>query len=99
MKIKKFKLFQLKRSFWRSNSMSKILKRDKIQVNLNNYVVAYEGEIEQEGSKPPLEELFYKFNMDYPENFEGRSMSVSDIIFIDNKYYFCDSIGWEKLEL
>lgn len=51
-----------------------------------------------------LEGIYEVFNLDHPNDFKGRSLSVSDIVQIidsdekSNGYYFCDSIGWKKLE-
>lgn len=45
-----------------------------------------------------LDYLFEKFNVDHPKDFEGHSMSVSDIVKIcdinEIRYYYCDSFGW-----
>lgn len=47
-----------------------------------------------------LNYLFEKFNVDHPDHYIGHSMSVGDVIRIDNietkeiKYYYCDSFGW-----
>ena len=71
----------------------------KDKINLNDYEVAYEGEIEVTSSiNNTLEELFEIFNIRHPEDYKGRSLSVSDIVEIDGNNYYCDSIGWVKLE-
>lgn len=44
-----------------------------------------------------LEELFEEFNMNRPSDFDGHSMSVSDVVTVDGIAYFCDSIGWKEL--
>lgn len=45
-----------------------------------------------------LEELFYKFNTDMHPLFRGHSMSTSDIVVTDKGAYFCDSIGFKKVD-
>ena len=45
-----------------------------------------------------LEELFEIFNVRRPKDFERRSMSISDIVEIDGKNYYCDFVGWEELK-
>lgn len=50
-----------------------------------------------------LENLFYIFNMQHPENFRGHSLSVSDIIELDGKLYVVQRLGfrlvnWEGVE-
>ena len=46
-----------------------------------------------------LENLFERFNISVlqPKDFTGRSMSVSDIVELDGKYYYCDHIGFKKI--
>lgn len=43
------------------------------------------------------EDAFYDFNMNYPDDYEGRSLSVSDIVVLDGAGYYCDSIGFVEL--
>ena len=49
-----------------------------------------------------LEDIYRIFNVGHPENFKGRSLSVSDIVEIvsgnvDTGYYYCDTIGFKKI--
>lgn len=53
-----------------------------------------------------LEDIFEIFNLHHPEDFNGHSLSVSDIVQIINEpdkeedgFYFCDSFGWRKLNI
>ena len=68
----------------------------KEKFNFNkDYSLVYEGEIEvDENVNNTLEELFEIFNIRRPEDFKGHSLSVSDIVEIYGKYYYCDSHGW-----
>ena len=51
-----------------------------------------------------LEDVYRKFNLDRPRDFQGRSLSVSDIVevkiskTIEDGFYFCDSFGFQKVE-
>lgn len=49
-----------------------------------------------------LEDVYRMFNTDHPEDYTGRSLSVSDVVEItDGKrkgFYFCDNIGFEKID-
>ena len=69
----------------------------KKYISLDDYKMVYEGEIQTEDFDKALEELFIKFNTDHPKDFKGHSLSVSDLIEIDNKLYYCDSIGWQDI--
>lgn len=49
--------------------------------------------------KETLELLFERFNtQDKPSNYTGHSMSVGDIVEIDNNVYICVNFGWNKIE-
>lgn len=63
---------------------------------LGDYVPVWRGNIESETVDEALDKLFYIFNMDRPKEFCGRSMSVSDVVMLDGKYYYCDSFGWSE---
>ena len=41
------------------------------------------------------EENDCKFNYGYPD-FKGHSLSVGDIIAIENEYFYCDIDGWSR---
>lgn len=65
--------------------------------NFNDYELKYEGDIEVEDVNKTLEDLFRIFNIERPQDFTGHSLSVSDIIELDNKYYYCDNVGWTDI--
>jgi len=52
-----------------------------------------------------LEIIFRQFNRVTEEDckrlefigFKGHSISVSDVVKIDDEYYYCDSFGWENI--
>ncbi len=44
-----------------------------------------------------LDEVFRIFNLNQPDDYHGRSVSVSDIIMIDNRMYYVDDIGFKKV--
>lgn len=47
--------------------------------------------------------LWEVFNVKYPVGYRARSLSVSDIIRLEDtetntvKYYYCDNFGWEEI--
>ena len=50
-----------------------------------------------------LEDVFRMFNLEKPEGYEGRSLSVSDVVGIidengETHYHYCDSIGFKKIK-
>lgn len=66
-------------------------------VKLENYDLVYDCDV-QSSYEVPLEDLYFIFNERRPEDFEGHSMSVSDVVWIDGTYWYCDDIGWKKLD-
>ena len=64
------------------------------------YDKVYDGSID--GST--LEDVFCIFNFSRPVGFKGHSLSVSDIVEViqssetEPGFYFCDSIGFQKVE-
>lgn len=49
-----------------------------------------------------LEDVYSLFNLSPPVDHRGRSMSVSDVVAIvkesGNEYFYCDNIGFKKVE-
>ena len=65
----------------------------------DNYKKIYNGNIES--NRPTMEildDLYEIFNTDHPRDFKGRSLSMSDIVYINNEYYHCQSCGWRKID-
>ena len=70
------------------------------EINSNIYDCVFSGDVECGG----LEDIFQKFNIDHPNGYSGRSLSVSDIVEIveaedvEKGFYYCDSIGFSKVD-
>ena len=69
----------------------------KDKINLDDYEVVYEGELDYTEIPNVLEELFDIFNIRRPEDFSGHCMSVSDIVEVEGKNYYCDAVSWVEL--
>jgi len=50
-----------------------------------------------------LDDIFKTFNLDRPLDFTSRSISVSDIVFIQfsacGQYWYCDTYGWKQIAI
>ena len=69
--------------------------------NLSDYIKVYEGNVKLFSDCQPddiLEQLFVEFNRNRPDDFEGHSLSPSDVVKLDSKYYYCDLFGWKEVE-
>lgn len=64
------------------------------KMNRDMYDLVWEGETEADG----LEDVFEQFNLHRPDDFEGHSLSVSDLVERDDGLYFVDSIGFKPVE-
>ena len=68
-------------------------------LSLDDYQTVYEGDDPCTTTIDAfLEGLFTKFNLHKPEDFRGHSMSVSDIVEVDGKMYYCDSVGFTEMK-
>lgn len=76
------------------------VKRTGGRIRSEIYHKVFDGDVECSG----LEDVYFMFNENRPESFTGHSLSVSDIVEIENSdivekgYYFCDSFGFKKID-
>lgn len=59
-----------------------------------NYDLVYTGSLDEFEGENKLEAIYTKFNLDRPEDFKGHSLSVSDIIVMNNEANYVDSYGF-----
>lgn len=68
-------------------------------VKLEDYKAVYTGQISGNDPDEILEKLYMMFNIDHPADYTGRSLSVSDIVALEDAgTYFCDSFGWKQID-
>ena len=69
-----------------------------MSVKGSDYQMMYQGVLEAQDT---LEDLYIKFNIDRPEDFEGHSMSTSDVVILkrdgEMKAYYVNDIGFREL--
>ena len=72
------------------------------EVRMEIYDEVYEGEIQAHrlGDEYTLEVLYEELNVhrERRPDFKGHSLSVSDVVELNGVRWFCDSIGWQRLE-
>lgn len=59
-----------------------------------NYDLVYSGSLDDFEDSNKLEAIYTKFNLDRPEDFKGHSLSVSDIIVMNDEAHYVDSFGF-----
>lgn len=68
--------------------------------SLKDYNKVYSGSLFRSLSETitdHLERLFTIFNLQHPVDFRGHSLSVSDVVKIDGRYFYCDLFGWKEI--
>ena len=56
------------------------------------------GTAEADTHDKALASIWRQFDLDHPADFKGRSLSVSDVVLLDeDTLFYCQSVGWQKL--
>lgn len=66
-------------------------------VKIANYEKVYEFDL-QSVREITLEDIYELFNISRPSDFQGHSLSTSDVVRYKDEFWYCDSIGWKKLD-
>ena len=81
--------------FFGLDEIKRLTKSDTLDCSI--YDKLFSGEVDCNN----LEDVYRMFNTDRPKGYTGRSLSVSDVVEItDGKnkgFYFCDNVGFEKI--
>lgn len=101
-----FEIYQLKKSddniYIRFESLERLAELGQ-KPDFSNYDKIYEGDMSTVNARgdtvgDKLEAVFVKFNLNRPEDFKGHSLSVSDVVVMDDKAYYVDSVGFQPLK-
>ncbi len=100
-----YAILQLKRSEETTPyrfASSASLQRRNLEPEIDHYEVVYVAPLpEFTNLNVLLEGLYYTFNMERPQDFQGHSLSVSDVVVIQRSgsvsCHFVDSIGFQEL--
>ena len=94
----KFKLYQIKDVENCSYSFLGFKDAKQFGFTLDDYEVVYDNEVKISSDvEDMLETIFYILNCHRPEDFTRRSMSVSDVVELNGKYYYTDTIGFREI--
>lgn len=98
-----YEIYQPKEPTFRVDENQKDYNREDYKNVYAEFLMEDDG-----GDYKILEKLFEMFNIRRPQNYDGRSMSVGDIVALKDhwadqeekpRYYICDSFGWNKINL
>lgn len=91
-------LFNRYEDFWHKASRKYPNKDDKLGLyNVVYEIKNYNNPTMDNSLISICDDIFYIFNMMIPEGFNGHSLSVSDIIQIDDRYFYVDSFGFKEV--
>lgn len=68
--------------------------QDTKDINASIYDEVFSGDVDCSG----LEDVFQKFNTEGHPLHRGHSLSVSDIVTTEDGAYYCDSVGFQKVD-
>ena len=74
-------------------------------IDLQSYQVAYESTMNLKDNDETfdvitiLESIYHEFNNNHPKNYRNRSLSVGDIVKLQDEYYMVESVGFQKIEV
>ncbi len=69
------------------------------KISADNYNLIYESTITAEQTpEETMEKLFSSLQSDKPADYRGHSLSVSDVIVLNDTAYYVDFIGFKKLD-
>ena len=102
-----FEIYQLKRGmenhYIRFETLEELAARGE-KPDFSRYEKIYEGNesmLDLHSGKKTLDKLeaiFEKFNIARPDDFMGHSLSISDVVVMNDKAYYVDEIGFQPLK-
>lgn len=102
--VKTFEIYQIRRvdetRDVRFEPYERLLKAG-LKPDFKTYDKMYEANVSMLSGKSTgekLESAFYVFDQERPEDFKGHSLSVSDVVVLDDTAYYVDSVGFKPLK-
>ena len=88
-----------------ANALMRYLEKQNIAPSIDNYEILYRGNLPTGKRSVPqpelLKQLYQKFNCAQPMDYHGHSLSVSDVILLNQagkiSAHYVDSIGFREL--
>lgn len=85
-------------AFRPSEELMRFQGSDRVESGIYNRV--FQGIVDCKS----LEGVYYMFNVNHPDGYTGRSLSVSDVVqvihspSVEPGFYFCESFGYKKID-
>lgn len=102
----RFRIYQINPSRIRSvpyafRSCAEMWEAGYRQPAARDYDLVYDGQMTVSGGEADselLETIYRRFNLDHPEDYPGRSLSMSDVVELydsgSRRYFYCDRMGF-----
>ena len=96
-----YKIYQLKDNDENAFKMFEGWSNQPEPVSITDYDLVYEGNLADINGANELENIYTKFNIDRPDDFKGHSLSISDVVVIEQdgqeQAYFVDRVGFQNV--
>lgn len=93
--MKNYKIYQLPAGNAAIFMSYEFATENGIMPKLADYNEVYSGEVDDTAT---LDDIYTQFNIGLRSaEYKGRSLSTSDVVEFDGKYFYCDSYGWEEV--
>lgn len=90
-----FKIYQVKKEKLKDVDYL----NNKGVINSSDYNCVYSGTLPNvRRTTEILNKLFRDFNINHPKDYKGRSMSVYDVVELENSFYQCNTFGWSQID-
>ena len=67
--------------------------------DMANYAEVYRAKVRHTSDQALLDSIFTLLNAENrPAGDSMRSLSVSDVVVIDGRAYYCDFVGWKRID-
>lgn len=83
------------------NTLAYIQKRINLKRELNSYyqkIYEYTMETKNKNTDAILDIIYKTFTTNIPDDYRGRRLDISDIVFIDDDMFFRDSYGFQYID-
>lgn len=69
------------------------------KISLKDYQSAFTGTLKNPSADnyENLNTVYHIFNVEHPENYKNRSLSVGDLVKLNDEFYYVDSIGFKNV--
>lgn len=98
--MKNFKVYQLPVKHNAKFMDLEFVRENDIMPKLEDYNLVGESVIYPKADTSVftmLDDIYATLNTCECDWFHGHSLSMSDVVEIDGKYYYCDDFGWEEI--